>query len=58
MANAALAYYEGGPELSGVVLDARGAAGRKVDPLDPAAADRCAAVFAATDSERAPMASR
>jgi hypothetical protein len=33
--DAALAYHEGGPELSGVVLDALRAAGREVDPLDP-----------------------
>lgn len=33
--DAALAYYGGGPELSGVVLDALRAAGRGVDPLDP-----------------------
>jgi MPBQ/MSBQ methyltransferase len=31
----ALAYYEGGPELSGVVLEALRAAGREVDPLNP-----------------------
>jgi len=35
VSDAALAYYEGGPELSGVVLDALRAAGREVDPLDP-----------------------
>lgn len=33
--NFALAYYEGGPELTSVVLDALRAAGREVDPLDP-----------------------
>jgi ubiquinone/menaquinone biosynthesis C-methylase UbiE len=33
--NAAIAYYENGPELSGVVLDALRAAGRPVNPLDP-----------------------
>ncbi|HEV2724316.1 MAG TPA: hypothetical protein VGV10_06755 [Thermoleophilaceae bacterium] len=33
--DAALAYYEGGPELLGVVLEALRAAGREVDPLDP-----------------------
>jgi SAM-dependent methyltransferase len=33
--DAALAYYEGGSELSGVVLEALRAAGREVDPLDP-----------------------
>ncbi len=32
---AALAYYEGGPELLGVVLEALRAAGREVDPVDP-----------------------
>ncbi len=31
----ALAYYEGGPDLSGVVLEALRAASRTVDPLDP-----------------------
>ena len=31
----ALAYYEGGPELTDVVLQALRAAGRQVDPLDP-----------------------
>jgi SAM-dependent methyltransferase len=35
LSDAALAYYEGGPELSGVVLEALRAAGREVDPLDP-----------------------
>jgi hypothetical protein len=35
VSDAALAYYEGGPELSGVVLEALRAAGREVDPLDP-----------------------
>jgi hypothetical protein len=35
VSDAALAYYEGGPELSGVVLEALCAAGREVDPLDP-----------------------
>jgi SAM-dependent methyltransferase len=35
VSDAALAYYESGPELSGVVLDALRAAGREVDPLDP-----------------------
>jgi SAM-dependent methyltransferase len=34
VSDAALAYYEGGPELSGVVLEALRAAGRVVDPLD------------------------
>jgi SAM-dependent methyltransferase len=33
---AALDYYAGGPELLDVVLDALQAAGRTVDPLDPA----------------------
>jgi len=33
--DAALAYYEAGPELSRVVLEALRAAGRAVDPLDP-----------------------
>lgn len=31
----AQAYYEEGPDLSGVVLDALRSAGREVDPLDP-----------------------
>lgn len=33
--DAAVAYYERGPALSGVVLDALRAAGRRVDPVDP-----------------------
>jgi hypothetical protein len=33
--NAAVAYYENGPELSGLVLDALPAAGSNADPLDP-----------------------
>jgi SAM-dependent methyltransferase len=33
--DAAVAYYENGPELSGVVLDALRHAGRPIDPLDP-----------------------
>jgi len=33
--DAALAYYAGGSDLTGVVLDALRAAGREVDPLDP-----------------------
>ena len=33
--DAAVAYYERGPELSGVVLDALRAAGRRVDPVHP-----------------------
>ena len=33
--DAALAYYEDGPELAGVVLDALRESGREVDPLDP-----------------------
>jgi MPBQ/MSBQ methyltransferase len=34
-ADPALAYYESGPELTGLVLEALRAAGRQVDPLDP-----------------------
>jgi len=33
--DAALAYYDGGPDLSRVVLEALRAAGREIDPLDP-----------------------
>jgi ubiquinone/menaquinone biosynthesis C-methylase UbiE len=33
--NAAVSYYENGPELSGLVLKALRAAGRPVDPMDP-----------------------
>jgi MPBQ/MSBQ methyltransferase len=33
--DAALAYYEDGPELAGVVFDALRERGRKLDPLDP-----------------------
>jgi hypothetical protein len=35
VSDAALAYYDGGPELSGVVLEALRAGGREVDPLHP-----------------------
>ena len=31
--DAALAYYEDGPELAGVVLDALRESGREVDPI-------------------------